>query len=411
MKFKDAKEIATYIEEMHGDLFMVGGAVRDKYMELAPSDIDYVITGVAISDLHFDRVVGADFPVFLIEIGDDRCEVAMARKERKVGVGYHGFESFTNKEITIEEDLIRRDFTMNAMAEHALTSEFIDPYNGRKDIDERRIRATSDAFREDPLRVYRAARFSAKFGFFIEPTTLYMMRSMKEELNELSVERVWKEVEKVLDTDQPSLFFKYLSAASVLDVHFPEIEALDIPDMHDGTSFNHTMVVMDHGTSAMLRWGLLVHDLGKGVTPAEDHPHHFGHDKLGVAQIELLCERLKIPNKFRDFGILCAKNHMKFKNADEMRAGKFLRWITGMKDNLGMLIAVSCMDSIFREGGNVKDWDSDFEPVSAKIKKVHRAVKEITGVTLIEEGFEPGPKFGEALFQKRVSRYRQFLKK
>lgn len=409
MEFKNDIELALYIKNLGGDLYLVGGAVRDYIMGVIPVDYDYVITGVDIDDLPFYKIVGIDFAVFLVRIGDTLCEVALARTEKKIGTGYHGFSTLYDSSVKIKDDLKRRDFTINSMARHILTSDFYDPFCGRYDIKYKLIRHTSDAFREDPLRVYRAARFAAKLGFGISSNTRILMSDMYDEIKDIKPERVWKEIEKLLKYDKPGLFFRYLLSSELLGVHFPEVELLNVPDMHDETAFNHTMTVMDHGKTPMERWGLLCHDLGKGLTEPSERPKHHSHDKYGVPQVEALCERLRAPSKYLDFGIMCVKNHMKFKRANEMRDGKFLRWVSDMGIHYSTLSSVSFIDSAYRSNGTVEETDIHFIPVIAKIVKVHSAMRCVTGKMLIDQGYEQGPKLGDILFQKRVEFYKGLL--
>lgn len=264
MIFSNNLEFAEYISTLGGSLWKVGGCLRDELLGRPVNDTDYVITGLEASDpTSLDKIVGQDFPVFLVEIGDKTCEVALARREKKMGVGYHGFTFYSGRDVTIQEDLARRDLTINAMALNILTREFVDPYNGKQDIIDKVLRHTSPAFVEDPLRVFRVARFSAQLGFTVAQDTLNLMRSISDTLKDLKAERVWKELEKALDTDRASFFFWVLFEVGGLDYWFPEVKALDVPDMHDGTALNHILTVIDKGRDPLTRFGLLCHDLGK----------------------------------------------------------------------------------------------------------------------------------------------------
>lgn len=298
-------EIAKKIEEAGGRLFLVGGAVRDNILHRYISDEDYCV--VNLSEDEFIKLFsnahtrGKSFKVFDIE----GKEFALARKEIKIGTGHRQFNIITNKEITIEEDLKRRDITINSIAQDVLTGEIIDPFGGEEDLKNGVIRATSNHFAEDPLRVYRAARFAANFNFAVEQSTLKMMNSLKEELNSLSKERVFTEFRKALETDRPSIFFEILKKAKVLDVHFKEIYdligAIQPLKYHpEGDSFNHTMLALDNSViitkKTELRFCTLVHDLGKGRTPKEMYPHHYGHEKAGVEPLKTLCKRIGTPN-------------------------------------------------------------------------------------------------------------------
>src|SRR5690606_2828928 len=296
--------IAEKIRCAGGNLYLVGGAVRDQLMGKTPKDKDYCVTGISAEE--FSRLfpeailTGKDFPVFRI----DGEEYALARTERKTGRGYKGFQVDSSPEVTIEEDLKRRDLTINSVAIEVATGEVVDPFGGVEDIRRGIIRATSEAFREDPLRVYRAARFAARFGFRVEPGTLAMMRDMKEELPALTPERVGLEVIKALETENPSIFFRVLAEAEVLDVHFPELSALigvpQPPEHHpEGDAFEHSMQVLEAMArmtkDPVLRWVAVVHDVGKGVTPKELLPKHHGHEKAGVPLVGELGRRIKLP--------------------------------------------------------------------------------------------------------------------
>ena len=224
-----------------------------------------------------------------------------------------------NKNITIEQDLKRRDITINAIAQDVLTEEIIDPFNGKNDIKNKIIKATSESFKEDPLRVYRVARFAAKLKFVVDKNTLKLMNELKPELNTVSKERVFDEFRKALKTDKPSIFFDVLKSANVLQVHFLEIYNLigaEQPQKYhpEGDSYNHTMEVIDRvctmTNNLEIRYAALVHDLGKGITPKEMYPHHYGHDKKGVEVVQRFSNRIGVPNSWRKCGKTAAKEHM-----------------------------------------------------------------------------------------------------
>lgn len=270
--FMQILEIAKKINNENGRLYMVGGAVRDKLIKIAPKDYDYTVTGISsekfVSLFPNAKMQGKSFPVF--NMGNS--EFALARKERKVGKGHKGFEFEVGKNITIEEDLKRRDITINSIAIDVLTGEIIDPFNGVQDIKNKIIKATSKAFLEDPLRVYRVAKFASRFNFMVEENTLSMMNSLRDELTYLSNSRVYKELYDALLTKTPSIFFNTLRDANVLDVHFKEIYDLigvEQPILYhpEGDVYNHTMEVLDRSAtktnSAYIRFSALVHDLRK----------------------------------------------------------------------------------------------------------------------------------------------------
>lgn len=316
-------EIAKKIKQAGGNLYIVGGTVRDKILQRASKDEDFCVTGISKEDFMEifpeARYQGKSFGVFILE----NREFAMARTEEKNGIGHKEFTIQTGKNITIEEDLKRRDITVNAIAQDVLTGEIIDPYKGIKDIEKKYIKAVSEAFKEDPLRVYRAARFAAELEFEVVEKTLNMMNSLKEELLTLSKERVFEELRKALKTDKPSMFFNVLKKANVLDVHFKEVHnligALQPEKYHpEGDSYNHTMIALDNAAKITkdekIRFCALVHDLGKGRTPKQMYPHHYGHEEKGVEPLRELARRIGIPNDWKDCAITAIKEHMKGRN-------------------------------------------------------------------------------------------------
>ncbi len=351
----DIFEIANKIKRCGGNLYLVGGAVRDKLLGKEVNDEDYCVTG--ISSKEFERIFpyahtrGKFFEVYDIE----GKEFAMARKEKKNGKGHKEFEIQTGQNITIEEDLKRRDITINSIAQEVLTGNLIDPFNGVKDIENKMIRATSNAFLEDPLRVYRVARFSSSLNFEVEDNTINMMKKLKNELNTLSKERVFTEFRKALATNKPSNFFNILRRANVLDVHFKEIYDLigsTQPEKYhpEGDSYNHTMIVVDRCAGLTnkleIRFSALVHDLGKGITPKEMLPHHYGHDEKGVKLVGELGKRIGIPIVWQKCGKISAKEHMKGGIFNKMTPAKQVDFITRVSKSMlgldGMKIVVMC---------------------------------------------------------------------
>lgn len=316
-------EIAKKIEQAGGCLYIVGGSIRDKILGKKSKDEDYCVTG--ISKEKFTKIFpearwqGKAFGVFILE----NKEFAMARKEEKSGEGHKAFTITTSQNITIEEDLKRRDITINAIAQNVLTGEIIDPFEGKKDIENKKIKAVSNAFCEDPLRVYRVARFAAELEFEVEEQTLEMMKKLRNELTTLSEERVFEEFRKAIKTNKPSIFFEVLKKAGVLDVHFKEIYdligAIQPVEYHpEGDSYNHTMIALDNSAKITqdekIRFACLVHDLGKGRTPKEMYPHHHGHEERGIEPLRELAKRIKIPILWKDYGMTAIKEHMKGRN-------------------------------------------------------------------------------------------------
>ncbi|CAN8142326.1 fused CCA tRNA nucleotidyltransferase/phosphohydrolase [uncultured Thiomicrorhabdus sp.] len=303
-------------------IYLVGGAVRDALLDIAVYDRDWVVVGATPQQMLDDgyQQVGKDFPVFLHP--DSKEEYALARTERKQGSGYHGFEVFAEPSVTLEDDLIRRDLTINAMAQ-AEDGTIIDPYGGQQDLQNRVLRHVSDAFSEDPLRVLRVARFAAKlapFGFTLAQETKILMAQMvaSGELAELTPERVWQEVVKVLNSAEPSRFFEVLDEVGATEVLFPELHALhgvEQPEKHhpEGDVWVHTMLVLQQATKLSddlaVRFAALVHDLGKGITPPELWPKHHGHEAAGVPLVKALCQRYRVPKKIEQFACKVTEYH------------------------------------------------------------------------------------------------------
>jgi len=317
--------------------YLVGGAVRDRLLGRPVTEHDYVVVGATPDDLVALglRAVGKDFPVFLHPRTGE--QYALARTERKTGPGYCGFETRFAPDVTLEEDLARRDLTINAMASDD-DGNVVDPYGGRRDLEARLLRHVSPAFVEDPLRVLRVARFASRFaglGFTVAPATLELMRSIAAsgELAALVPERVWVETERALGEQQPAVYFEVLRACGALEVVFPEIAALFgvpqpenwHPEIDTGL---HTMQVLEvaaqMSADTTVRFAALVHDLGKGLTPREQWPRHIGHEAAGAALIEKLCTRLRAPNDHRELAVLVARHHAKVHRVAELRPGTLL---------------------------------------------------------------------------------------
>lgn len=342
-------EIANKIKENNGILYRVGGAVRDQFIGRENHDEDYVVTGIGASKFveifpeSFKR--GKSFEVFEL----DGKEFALARKERKIGKGHTSFEIDANPQITIEEDLERRDITINSIAINVLTNEIIDPFNGREDIKAKIIRKTSTHFKEDPLRVYRVARFAAELGFDVSEDTILEMNYIKKELETLSAERVFNEFRKALLSDNPSKFFDVLKNSDVLDVHFKEVYDLigveqPIKYHPEGDVYNHTMLVLEMTTQNTkdllnyrkeeIRFAALVHDFGKALTPKSEYPHHYNHEKNGIVPIKNFCKRLKCTNRMLKCGITACQEHMRGGIFDKMKPGKKVEFIERVNDSI-----------------------------------------------------------------------------
>ena len=314
----------------HIRVYVVGGAVRDGLLGLPVQDRDYVVVGATPEDmtrLGF-QPVGKDFPVFLHPRSHE--EYALARTERKTARGYKGFQVYTAPDVSLEEDLIRRDLTVNAMAMDA-AGVITDPHGGRADLAAKVLRHVSPAFAEDPVRILRLARFAARFAdFSVAPETMALMRAMvaEGEVDALVPERVWQELSRGLMAATPSRMLGVLRDCGALARLMPELDALfgvpqparHHPEIDTGA---HILLVIDRAAADGLglagRWAALLHDLGKGLSPAELLPRHHGHEGRGVAPVKALCERLRVPSDCRDLALLAAREHGIVHRADELR--------------------------------------------------------------------------------------------
>ena len=320
------------------EVYLVGGAVRDELLGLPISERDWCVVGATPSEMTGQgyRPVGKDFPVFLHpETGE---EYALARTERKTAAGYHGFKFHTTPDVSIEDDLRRRDLTINAMARDA-DGLLIDPFGGSRDVAERVLRHVSDAFAEDPVRILRVARFAARFhsmGFQIAPETLDLMRTMvaSGEVDALVPDRVWNETERSLGEESPQVFFETLKATGALEKVFPEVDALFgipqpekwHPEIDCGV---HTMMVLQQAArlsdATDVRFAALVHDLGKATTRKEELPRHPGHEARSVKLVRAMAARMPVPNRCRDLGLLAAEFHTHCHRAFELRPDTILK--------------------------------------------------------------------------------------
>ena len=321
-------------------VYLVGGAVRDEQLGLPVKERDWCVVGATPAEMKTAgyRQVGKDFPVFLHP--DTGEEYALARTERKTAAGYHGFDFHTDPGVTIEDDLGRRDLTINAIAQDT-DGNLVDPYGGITDIRNRILRHVSDAFVEDPVRVLRVARFAARFahlGFVIAPETAALMRQITAdgEIDALVPDRVWKETETALLGRDSRVYFETLRECGALAVLFPEVDRLFgvpqpkqwHPEVDTGV---HVMMVLDQAAKLSpdleVRFAALVHDLGKGTTRKHALPSHPGHERRGVKLIRRLAERLPVPNACRDLGILVSEYHTHCHRAFELRAATILRML------------------------------------------------------------------------------------
>ncbi len=397
------------------EVYLVGGAVRDRLLGRPVKERDWVVVGALPEDLERQGYVpvGREFPVFLHP--KTREEYALARLERKVAPGYRGFATQFSPDVTLEEDLRRRDLTVNAMAESD-SGEIIDPYGGRRDLEARLLRHVSEAFVEDPVRVLRVARFAARYaalGFRVAEETLGLMRRMTEsgELSALVPERVWQETERALGETHPEVFFETLRECGALRVIYPEIDALfgvpQPPQWHPEVDTGaHTMLALlwaaGAGLPASARFAVLTHDLGKALTAPERWPSHHGHEDGGVPAIEALCARLKVPNEYRDLALLTARHHTRVHRARELRPDTVLKLLETTDafrrpDRFEELLAACEADARGRTGLEAQPY-----PQAEYLRRVRTAAAAVTLSPDERQGLE-GPAIGERLREKRLA--------
>lgn len=319
-------------------IYLVGGAVRDELLGYPYHEKDWVVVGATVDDmLAADyQQVGKDFPVFLHP--KTKEEHALARTERKTAAGYKGFEVHASPEVTLEEDLIRRDLTINAIAKDE-NGEFIDPYNGIADIDNKKLRHVSEAFAEDPVRILRIARFMARYahlGFSVASDTMMLMKNMVDagEVDALVPERVWQEMEKALSEKTPMRFIETLRECGALQRIMPELDCLwgvpqpeeHHPEIDTGI---HTMLVLEQACKLsddpQVRFAALVHDLGKGSTPKSEWPRHINHEARGADIVLTVCKRMRIPNDYRDLAERTARFHLHYHRALELKSSTVVK--------------------------------------------------------------------------------------
>lgn len=394
--------------------YLVGGAVRDKLLKYPFSERDWVVTGATVEEmlaLGYQQV-GKDFPVFLHP--KTKEEYALARTERKSGHGYHGFQVYAEPSVTLEQDLSRRDLTINAIAEDE-DGGIIDPFHGVDDIENRILRHVSDAFVEDPLRILRVARFAARYhhlGFQVADETLALMQQIvsEGEVEHLVAERVWQEMVKALSEKHPTVFFDVLRKVGALKVLLPEIDILFgipnpekwHPEIDTGI---HSMMVLEQAAKLsplpLVRFAALCHDLGKGTTPAKYWPKHRGHEEAGVKVINKLCNRLKIPKEFRELACLGSRYHLHSHKARELRPQTLLKLMEAFDiyrrpERFGYFMDISEADSRGRTG-----YEDMHYPQREFLGKALSAVTSIT-VQSLDDPELSGKAIGEALRSARL---------
>lgn len=395
-------------------IYKVGGAVRDRLLGRPVSETDWVVVGATAAEMLAQgfRPVGVDFPVFIHPKTGD--EYALARTERKSGHGYGGFTFHAEPGVTLEEDLLRRDLTINAIAEDA-QGNLIDPYGGQQDLQAGILRHVSPAFAEDPLRVLRVARFAARYtplGFDIAAETLALMRQLSSsgELQALTAERCWKEFSRALMEPRPDVFIQVLRDCQALSVLLPEVDALfgvpqppaHHPEIDTG---RHLLLVLrqcaEHRQPLEVRWACLLHDLGKGLTPAAEWPRHIRHERHGLKPIRALNERYKVPRECAELALLTGEFHTHAHRAFELRPQTLLRLLQQFDvfrrpQRFSAFIASCEMDARGRLGLEQQDY-----PQAAYLLEAAECARAVTAQPLLAQGFQ-GAELGQALDRERI---------
>jgi len=394
--------------------YLVGGCVRDKLLSRPVKDRDWVVVGAdpqQMLDAGY-KSVGKDFPVFLHPTTKE--EYALARTERKTAPGYAGFSFHAAADVSLEDDLRRRDLTINAIAEDG-NGNLIDPYAGQQDLNNRILRHVSPAFAEDPVRVLRIARFAARFAeldFTIADDTLQLMKQMVDsgEVDALVAERVWQETQRALAEDTPQRFFEVLRDCGALARIFPEIDKLygvpqpkeHHPEIDTGI---HTMMVLEQAAKlskdTRVRYAALTHDLGKGLTPEEEWPQHINHEENGVPLVKAMSDRLKVPKDYRELAMSVARYHLHFHRAAELRAGSILKLIKNLDgfrrpDRFDLFLLACEADARGRPGYEEREMDQP-----KLLKAAHQAAMSVDTKEIIDAGFE-GEAIANELMQRRI---------
>jgi tRNA nucleotidyltransferase (CCA-adding enzyme) len=394
-------------------IYLVGGAVRDQLLGVPFKDRDYVVVGSTVDEMLKNGFtpVGKDFPVFLHPNTKD--EYALARTERKSGLGYKGFEIYASPDVTLEQDLQRRDLTINAMAQNE--KGLVDPYSGKADLEAKVLRHVSANFQEDPLRVLRVARFAARYahlGFTVAPETMALMQGMTKsgELTALIAERVWQEISRALSEQSPEVFFEVLRKCGALAVILPEVDAMfgvpqpaiHHPEIDTGV---HTMMVLQQAVvlskNSVVRFAALTHDLGKALTPAEFWPQHRGHEKKGLAALKKLTSRLRVPNEYIDLAQKVMQFHTHCHRALELKPSTLLKLLDSLgafrqEEKLDNFLLACEADSKGRLG-----LEKSLYPQADWIKQAFLAANEVNASEFVDQGLV-GQEIGVAINKKRL---------
>lgn len=402
-------------------VYRVGGSVRDRLLDLPVKDVDWVVTGSSpeqMAELGY-KPVGREFPVFLHP--ETHEEYALARTEKKVSRGYAGFSFNTDPSITIEQDLERRDLTINAIAESD-NGDLIDPFNGQQDIKQRVLRHVSDAFVEDPVRVLRIARFAARFahlGFQIADETLTLIEQIgaSGELDSLVAERVWDEMQRALGEDDPQVFFTSLRQANVLHTLFPEIDNLFgvpqtaqyHPEVDTGI---HLMLALKKSAELKLdtdvRFAVLMHDLGKATTPADILPGHRGHEQRGVELVRRFCKQWKVPKAYRELALITCEFHTHIHRMYEMKASTILRLFQNTDafrrpDRFRKMTQACVADVRGRKG-----FENEPYPQAEYANQLLQQLNQLDLAPIIDQGI-PGPQLKESINDFRLKALKSFI--
>lgn len=399
-------------------VYLVGGAVRDQLLGRTVTEHDYVVVGVTPQQMLAQGYmpVGSDFPVFLHP--QTKEEYALARTERKSGVGYGGFTFYTSPDLSLEDDLIRRDLTINAMAQ-TTDGQIIDPYGGQQDLAQRILRHVSPAFVEDPLRVLRVARFAARYadlGFQVATETLALMQQLVEqgELAYLSPERIWKETQRALTETRAEVYFEVLRACGALKAIMPEVDALfgvpQRPEYHPEVDTGiHTLMTLQRACeqqySDRVRFAAVLHDLGKALTPADQLPRHVEHEARGVEPIRQLCQRLKVPTQYQQLAELVCREHLLCHRVMELRAGTIWRLLQRLDvlrrpERVEEFIQACECDARGRLGLEQRPY-----PQADFLRHAIQQVRAIRSTDL--PAHIQGPAIGEALINARITALEQ----
>ncbi|HEY5683278.1 MAG TPA: multifunctional CCA addition/repair protein [Sulfuricaulis sp.] len=402
-------------------IYLVGGAVRDKLLGLPVQDRDYVVVGATPDEMIANgfKPVGADFPVFLHP--ETKDEYALARTERKSGPGYKGFKVYAAPDVTLEDDLRRRDLTINAMAEDE-SGNLIDPFKGEEDLRNGVLRHVSSAFAEDPVRILRVARFAARYGrwgFHVAHSTNKLMREMVDsgEVDHLVPERVWQELDRALGEAKPSRFFETLRGCGALARLFPEIDALygvPQPEKHhpEVDTGVHAMLVLDAAAKlspdTRVRFAALMHDLGKGNTPEAEWPKHIGHEARGVELVKNFCQRFRVPNEHRDLAVLAARYHAYCHRIAELRPATVVDTLEGLDgfrrpERIEQFILACEADFRGRFGSEDKPYDQ-----ARVFRRAFEAARAVDAAAVAAQGGK-GPDIGARVREARIAAVKAVL--